>query len=291
MAKSGKLKGKAINIKGVAHPVYAKYGPLDGFPVIVFHGSPGSRLERVVSDSALHEFNISFIMMERPGYGLSDFQENRSLLDWPDDVTRLADSLRLERFSIMGFSGGGPYAAACAYKIPERLIHTALVSSAAPFTVPGLTDAMQPGNRALFELARDNYVNAAQQLTAAIDRPEALFELLAASVSQPDKAVLADAVFSSLYRANLAESLRQGMDGPAYDMALVAQPWEFNVIDINANVSVWHGELDSNTPLAMGQYLAETIPDCQKHILPGCGHFLTFAHEKEILCALTGMVN
>ncbi len=53
--------------------------------------------------------------------GLSDFEPGRKILDWPNDVIQLADALEIDRFGVEGVSGGGPYAAACAYKIPDRL--------------------------------------------------------------------------------------------------------------------------------------------------------------------------
>jgi len=267
---------------------YAEYGPSNGFPVVAFHGTPGTRLERLFSDAALTECDVRLIVAERPGYGLSDFHDGRTLLSWPDDVTQLADTLRLDRFSVMGFSGGGPYAAACAHKIPGRLFHTALISSAAPYTVPGLTDDMLSGNRVLFDLALTDYQAAAQQLATVIDSPEVLFDLFEAPAPAPDKITLSDSGFRAMYRANLAESLRQGMTGPTYDMAVIARPWGFEPAAITADVSVWQGDMDINTPPAMGHYLADTIPACRQYILAGCGHFLAFSHETDILRTLSG---
>jgi pimeloyl-ACP methyl ester carboxylesterase len=267
-------------------PQYAEYGSVSGFPIIAFHGTPGSSLERIFSESALNEFNIRFIVVERPGYGISRNYEPRSLLDWPDDVTRLADVLALERFSLLGFSGGGAYAAACAYKIPDRLIHCALVSSAGPLMIPGLIDEMSPANRALFELARDNYHAAAQQLAAMAGSGEALFNLFSESASATDKAVFSNNGFRAMYQANLSQSMKQGMAGFAYDMSLIARPWGFDTTAITSSVSLWVGMQDVFTPPAIGNYLAETIPGCQAHFLEDSGHFLTFAHEKNILQTL-----
>jgi pimeloyl-ACP methyl ester carboxylesterase len=41
----------------------------------------------------------------------------RSIIDYPKDIMELADSLSLDKFCIFGFSGGAPYALACAWKI------------------------------------------------------------------------------------------------------------------------------------------------------------------------------
>jgi len=266
---------------------YAESGPSEGSPVIAFHGTPGSRLEQANNPSILRGLNTRLIVVDRPGYGLSDFQENRRLLDWPDDVTQLADALRLDRFIIMGFSGGGAYAAACAFKIPERLIRVALLSGVAPFDAPGVIDAMLPANRALFELAADDYRQAEQQLTAVIETPDAMLDILEEPAPTPDKAIFSNEDFRHMYKENLSESFRQGLAGFAYDMSLIAQPWGFDPAAIKMEVCLWHGAQDINVPLVMGQHLATTIPRCQAHFLPDAGHFLMFDHWKEILQELT----
>lgn len=262
---------------------YAESGPSDGVPVMAFHGMPGSRLEWACDPSVLRELGVRLIVVDRPGYGHSDFKQDRTLLDWPDDVIQLADMLCMDRFSVAGFSGGGAYAAACALSIPERLIHVALLSSVAPFDVPGLIEPMLPANRALFELAADDYQQAEQQLVVVADTPETMLDLLAAPAPAPDKIIFANDDFRRMYTANLSESFRQGVTGLAYDMSLAAQPWGFDPAAIKMEVCLWHGAQDVNVPLVMGQYLASTIPQCQAHFLPDAGHFLMFDHWKEIL--------
>jgi pimeloyl-ACP methyl ester carboxylesterase len=93
---------------------YAEYGDPGGTPVFFFHGSPGSRLQRHPDASIASELGTRIITIDRPGYGLSDFQPERTLLDWPADVAQLADALHIERFAAIGLSGGGPYLLACA---------------------------------------------------------------------------------------------------------------------------------------------------------------------------------
>jgi pimeloyl-ACP methyl ester carboxylesterase len=96
-------------------------GDPGGIPVLYFHGFPGSRLEVHLADRSAARLNVRLIGIDRPGYGISDFKPGRILIDWPDDVTELADQFGLGRFGVMGISGGGPYAAACAHNIPNRL--------------------------------------------------------------------------------------------------------------------------------------------------------------------------
>ncbi len=97
---------------------YAEYGDSQGVPVFFFHGFPGSRFDGEYSGQAAAEMGIRLIAPDRPGMGHSDFQPNRRLLDWPADVGRLADTLGLDKFGVLGYSGGGPHALACAVRIP-----------------------------------------------------------------------------------------------------------------------------------------------------------------------------
>ncbi|MFC1530325.1 alpha/beta fold hydrolase, partial [Gemmatimonadota bacterium] len=123
---------------------YDEYGAPGGTPIFYFHGHPGSRIEWPYfhSDNDAIEMNARIIAADRPGHGLSDSKRGRQILDWPDDVVELADALGIERFAILGCSGGGPYAAACAFRIPERLTATAIVCGMGPAEAPGTRDGI-----------------------------------------------------------------------------------------------------------------------------------------------------
>ena len=99
---------------------YAEYGDPGGIPGFYFHGHPGSRLEAQLADQAAVETGIRIIALDRPGYGRSDFQPGRRILDWPSDAAEVADQLGIGAVPVLGASGGGPYALACGYVLPER---------------------------------------------------------------------------------------------------------------------------------------------------------------------------
>jgi pimeloyl-ACP methyl ester carboxylesterase len=120
MVESNK-EDQVLELKDGRKLGYAEYGDLNGKPMFHFHGHPGSRLEARLFGEKPKEHGVHIISVERPGIGLSDFLHKRTLLDWPDDIIELADHLGLDKFVVEGMSGGGPYAVACAYKIPERL--------------------------------------------------------------------------------------------------------------------------------------------------------------------------
>ena len=107
---------------------YIEYGNPAGKPLFYFHGHPGSRLEAGFLAEQAQKNNIRLIGVDRPGLGRSTYKAGRHFLDWPDDVVELADRLHINRFAVVGFSGGGPYALACAYKISNRLTACGVVS-------------------------------------------------------------------------------------------------------------------------------------------------------------------
>src|SRR5690606_31033153 len=111
---------------------YAEYGVADGKPVLVFHGSPGTRLQVRAAHRPARARGIRIIAPDRPGLGLSSRLPGRRIADWPDDVCELVDALGIDRFPVIGVSGGGPYAAACAWRLPGRVARAGIVSGVGP---------------------------------------------------------------------------------------------------------------------------------------------------------------
>lgn len=130
----------------------AEWGDTSGLPLLRFHGSSSSRLERPVQPEALA--GVRLVTIDRPGHGLSDFQPKRTLLDWPEDVAALATHLGIERFAVSGWSAGGPYALACAYRTPQRLTAVGLISSVGPHDRPAATEGMDRFNRMTLAVTR-----------------------------------------------------------------------------------------------------------------------------------------
>src|SRR5215211_6909814 len=113
---------------------YAEYGDPTGRPVFFFHGFGTSRVICPRDDELARNLGARLIAVDRPGIGWSDALPGRRLLDWPTDVAQLANQLGLDRFAIVGWSGGGPYAAACGHALADRVRVVGLVSSPAPIS-------------------------------------------------------------------------------------------------------------------------------------------------------------
>lgn len=100
---------KYIQLHNSRKIAYCEYGDPGGQAVFYFHDTPGSRHEPLHADQAAQEHGYRLIAPDRPGIGRSDYQEGRTLLGWADDVSQIADQLRLNTFGVIGASGGGPH--------------------------------------------------------------------------------------------------------------------------------------------------------------------------------------
>lgn len=261
---------------------YAESGKPGGRPLLCFHGIPGSRREFQPQQAITSALGLHMFTLERPGYGLSDPQPGRSLLDWPHDVVEFVDRLGLSDFDVLGFSGGGPYALACAQRLPHRVTSVTLVSSPAPYT--SLENL--PENLALFALARDNPQQAHTMLEELAGDGEQLYNLMISSLPETEGTLMRAPELATMYRENMGEAVCQGISGMLQDMALIASDWGFSVEEIACPVQLWHGLNDGLTPPAMGRYLQHNIPDCQGLFLPKQGHFLLYSQWHAILVQL-----
>ena len=270
---------ETIRLSDGRNLAYAEWGAPDGTPVLMFHGTPGSRLERHSPVDTYHRLDARFIGVDRPGLGRSDPLPHRTLLDWPDDVVQLADALRLGRFAVMGYSGGVPYAAACAYRIPQRLSSVGLVCASAARPEPG-------GPEASSEDAPDS--DTAWAETFRRD-PGAFIDAIfgsGGSVPESDKRIYQRPEVRQWLVDELAEAFRQGIGGPVYDGFLDSRAWGFDPAEIPLQVWLWHGEHDTLAPVDEARSLARAIPNCRSTFYPGEGHLLIFEREEEILRAL-----
>jgi pimeloyl-ACP methyl ester carboxylesterase len=292
MAEVAAASAERIKLRDGRWLAYTEYGDPTGAPVFYFHGTPGSRLEPHPDADRIAALKVRVIVADRPGYGLSDFQRGRKLLDWPADVAQLADALRLERFAVLGLSGGGPHAMACAYGLTGRVTRAALVSSPSPMDAPGIFEGMAAMNRQSFALDRRlpwPLLRLMYQLQGrAIQRaPEKLVQALHAQMSAPDQQVLDDPGIRQAFVEDIGAAYRAGTRAHAWESRIIARDWGFRPHDIRAETQLWHGETDTLAPVAMGRYLAATIPGCRATFFPTEGHLSTyFNHFEAILAAL-----
>ena len=266
---------------------YAEYGDAGGDPGFYFHGHPGSRLEARLAHEAAAERGMRVIALDRPGYGRSPFQPGRKILDWPADVAEVADKLGIHEFSVLGASGGGPYALSCGYAMPDRLTRVGVVSGVGPYGAPHATEGMRWQNRVGFQLgahfpflARLIMWSMARQVRR---KPERVVDAIGRAMSGPDAETVRRPEVRRLLGEVITEAFRQGHSGAALDVVLLGRPWGFELSDVRVPVSLWQGESDVLVTPAMGRYQAAQIPNCQAQFFPGEGHLLVINRMGEIL--------
>jgi pimeloyl-ACP methyl ester carboxylesterase len=257
---------------------YAEYGSPLGEPVIYCHGAPSSRVEGNLSLHAVAaDRGVRLIIPDRPGMGASDFQPGRRIVDWPRDVIELATGLHIDTFAVLGSSGGSPYAAVCGVLIPARVRAIGLIGCLAPFDAPDASASLSAPLRLMFRLARHAppLLRSLFRLNLKMVRNggQRAAERMAASFPEPDRTLLRQrGDVARAFMACYEEACRQGVEGPAWDLRLLARPWGFDLGKIAVPVMLWHGERDGNVPVSHGRYLASAIPGCRATLYPDEAH-------------------
>lgn len=272
---------------------FAEHGSAAGAPVVYCHGVPSARVEAdlIVNAATAVSLGLRIIVPDRPGMGYSDGKPDRRIVDWPDDVLDLANALRLDSFAVLGSSGGAPYAAACAVRLPNRVRVVGLLGGVAPTDAPGVMAALSAPLRMTLRLARFAPTLLRGlfrlQLRALRRGRAAASERMSSWAPEPDRTLLQRAEIRDGFMACFEEACRQGPGGPVADLALIARPWGFDLADVKVPALLWHGERDRNVPVAAGRYLAGAIPQCRATFYPDDAHLsVPLNHQHEIFGAL-----
>jgi len=267
---------------------FAEYGD-DNYQktVIYFNGSGGSRLEHPIELSILSELGLRFVATDRPGHGLSSPHPQRKLLDWPDDISQLANHLKTDRFYVMGWSAGGPHALACAYKLPERVIAGAIISGLAPADRPNPYEGLTLPLKAINFLGRKNpslvYLFRRVMYPMIMGEPEEAGKKLAASFPLVDRQLAEQPQNLDMLVRSIQEGYKQGWDGPAQDDIIINSDWGFRLEDVKVRIDIWQGEVDKNVPLNQGEYQHEKLPNSTFTVMPNQAHLYLLANWRNVL--------
>jgi pimeloyl-ACP methyl ester carboxylesterase len=249
---------------------YAEFGDPAGIPIIGFHGMPGSRLMMKTLDKAALINGVRLIAPDRPGYGISQANPHGTLLGYVDDIIELAAALQIDRFGVLGVSGGGPYPPACAYKIPQCITVAALISGIGPLSVRHSTRDMLRPNKIMFTVGRWSPRLAGFLLPRLIRTSLPSMEQHVQKGTSPS-ADLSPEVFASM-AADQREAIRAGGQGITFDMKILWRPWGFQFEDVHTRVYVWHGAADNLAPARLAHHIADRLPDCEAIFYPNEGH-------------------
>lgn len=258
---------------------FEEWGDPDGTPVVLLHGTPGCRLGVVPHELMAARPGVRFIAYDRPGYGESDRGPGRRVSQAARDVAALADALGLERFAVLGRSGGAPHALACAALLPTRVRRVAAMASLAPPVAEGLTwfEGMALSYVEDFTRALTDPVDYADRLAARAAAVRADPAQLLASVrdglTDSDRRIISAPAASDMLLRDYREALRTSAYGWLDDNLALLSHWGFDPARITRPVLLWHGAQDTFSPLGHFEWLARHIPRARPVLDPKAGHF------------------
>jgi pimeloyl-ACP methyl ester carboxylesterase len=267
---------------------YAIYGsPVPQKTIIYLHGYPSSRYEGKLWHSSCATHNIRLIAPDRPGTGLSTFQHNRRILDFPADILALTEHLKIHQFYVLGVAEGAPYALACIKEIDrERLLGASIVSGLYPVKLG--TSGMILPSRIVLWIAPWMTNFTAALFDSKMGKPSrnqdpSVFEdALAKEVESwyptaDQKAVKCAAVWPT-FVAMTKESFHHGSDGVGWEAKLNGSEWGFELAHVHVGESgvpltLWHGKGDRNSPVAMVEQAKDRLPGSVLRLKEGEGRF------------------
>ncbi|GAA3305120.1 MULTISPECIES: alpha/beta fold hydrolase [Dactylosporangium] len=258
---------------------YEDSGKPEGRPVFLHHGTPGSGDGPKPRHSILYRLGVRLIAYCRPGYGGSSRHAGRTVAEAAADVGALADALGLDTFAVLGRSGGGPHALACAALLPDRVTRAAALVSLAPADAVGLDwyGDMVPSNQRSWRAAALDEDLIAEQLRLRANRvrddPAHLLRLLREEMPAADLRVVDDVAIERLLLRTYAAALGDGPYGWIDDLLALRGDWGFRLDGIVAPVRLWHGSDDRFAPVSHTRWLADNIPHAQLEVEHGAAHF------------------
>jgi len=250
-----------------------------GFAVVVHNGMPSSRLMPEWWDAPARERGLRIVGIDRPGYGNAPADPNRSLGSAVDATAALMDDLGVDRFAVIGVSGGGPYALACGAFLPDRVV--AVISGAGR---SGFDEAVDGGTWEDDELTltREQALRPTPEGRQALARfydPEVknlrnadVDGFMSAVGEDPAAATPEQRATAAYVLEAIQEGIRPGRDGWLDDGLAILRPWGFEPVDIRQPVAVWHSEDDSMVAIEHGRRLVAAIPNAEPFLVDGLGH-------------------
>jgi pimeloyl-ACP methyl ester carboxylesterase len=239
-------------------------GRLDELVVLWHGGTPNIGAPPEPLFDVAQTLGIRWIGYDRPSYGGSSPHRGATVSSAAADAGRVAEHLGIERFAVLGSSGGGPRALACAALLADRVAAAVTISAPGPYRASGLDFFSGMSDGAARELG------AAAQGRAELERVLASNEFDPGSFTAADYAAL-DSSWSWFNRIVQAATVN-GPDGMIEDDLGTMAPWGFDVAQIRVPTLIMHGTDDRMVPSSHAEWLAAHCPTAELRLVPGEGH-------------------
>jgi pimeloyl-ACP methyl ester carboxylesterase len=265
---------------------WAAWGDAEGRPLVLLHGTPGSRLDRSPDPGLFERIGAHVVTFDRPGYGQSSVHPGRTVLSVADDAAAVADAVGWDRFAVLGVSGGGPHALAVGHRAPERTQALGLAVGSAPTEMVDAEDLIahnREARRRVMEEGRASLEEFLAEPAAEIAAdPGAALDAAMADAPAPDREMLNRPDLRALLVESLREAFANGPQGWFDDAWALSTPWGFELREVTVPVQMWCGELDRNVPTKSVERMAGELNVQSLEIIPEAGHFGWLAHEERI---------
>ncbi|SNB64533.1 Pimeloyl-ACP methyl ester carboxylesterase [Arboricoccus pini] len=257
----------------------AEYGTREQLPTVYLHGFMGSRLEPRAAMRPLG----NIVAFDRIGYGGSTAAADPlSLTDFGERIALALDRLGITACRLVGVSAGGPFAAAAAAVLGDRVAHLSLVCALAD------PSAIGDGRAGLILRARrhlrllrvfmPHLLRRVRRsgLDQRLGRMAIRRDLGPIRAADPDK--VAERLFAS-YR----EGTRNGTAGLVIDIATLTTAWDFDLAKIAAPTLILEGGADNVVGAGQGAWWRRHLPDARHLVLPDETHIsLVINHAERI---------
>ncbi|TDK87142.1 alpha/beta fold hydrolase [Mycolicibacterium mucogenicum] len=268
---------------------FAEFGNPQGRAVFWLHGTPGARRQiPTEARSFASRNNIRLIGIDRPGIGSSTPYQYENVLGFTEDLRTIADTLGINRFAVIGLSGGGPYTLATAAAMPDRVVMAAVLGGVAPLIGE---DGISSGLMELAKIVRpilevaDTPIRWVAGSLIKVIAPfgSPALDLYARISPDGDRNLLSRPEFKAMFLDDLLNGSRKQLAAPFADIVVFARDWGFRLEDIKVPVRWWHGDADHIVPYAHGQHAVARIADAEMYTLPGESHLAGLGVPEEIL--------
>ncbi|MGB8390858.1 alpha/beta fold hydrolase [Mycobacterium sp.] len=271
---------------------FAEFGAPQGRAVFWLHGTPGAR-RQIPTEARVYAENhhIRLIGLDRPGIGASTPHRYQSIFSFADDLRTIADTLGIDTMAVVGLSGGGPYALACAAAMPDRVVAVGVLGGVAPTCGPDAISGglMNLGSRVapLLRLG-GNPLRVGASLLVRAARPVAspALDVYALLSPEADRHLLARPELKAMFLDDLLNGSRKQLAAPFNDIILFARDWGFRLDEVKVPVRWWHGDHDHIVPFSHGEHVVSRLPDAELFHLPGESHLAGLGRGEEILSTL-----
>lgn len=258
---------------------YTDTGEAGGRTVLFIGGTGTSARAAGMTDflkTLRQQLKLRFITVERNGFGDTAFKPDWGFADYAGEVRAVLDHLAVKRFAGVAISGGGPYMAAVAGAMPDRVISVHMLATAA--TAAGSARC------------KVSLEQAAAGIKSSVQNPQSWWAFPANSPTFripgfSDRAY-EEGVRTFFIRGQMGDSTPEAAEmlrycGPAPDVSKVTAP-----------VHIYQGGADPLVKIDQAEYWRSHYPNVAAfRVFPGEAHDVQYRHWDQVLIELAGFAD